>query len=115
MAGTLVHSVNFKLSPWVDADGRDHYDVEPDDGGCDTVAWSSWAEIERVLQAWGLAAEDVPAYRDAYDLDMDDVRARNERLRQAASGRPPGTSGLYWLDKILGYLSKGEHVFYTRD
>lgn len=117
MGGSLVHSKTFRITSWHSEENGSHYEVGPDEeGDYDFFSYTSWAELKRYCEAFGVAPEvwpDFTGYESCIDVPLDEVEVKQGPLRRAVESLPADViAGNRHLARVAEYLRRGEQVFF---
>ncbi|MDI3282260.1 hypothetical protein [Polyangium sp. 15x6] len=117
MPGSLYHARQFGRLPYRGNDQREHWEVDIIDGDMDVVSYSSWQELVEYSARLGVPVEVWPDFTDGHgegiDVPLDRVDRMQGDLREALRRLTPAeVAGHALLARIVGYLARGEKVFF---
>lgn len=115
MAGLLKYGKDFEGDHYKGGDGLPHYEIVAVDGDFYTISNSSWDVLAGICSSHGISTEVWPVYESAIDAPIDEVRNKNQPLKQAVASIPDNVvrSNL-WLEKIVNRIKEGMLVVYCR-
>jgi hypothetical protein len=92
-------------------DGSEREELAAEEGDSVNMAYSSVARMVEFCAARGVREDDWPIYYGVWegDVDLADVTARCERLRQALARLGPNEGEeITWLRSVRNWLERGE-------
>ncbi|MDC3954045.1 hypothetical protein [Polyangium jinanense] len=114
MPGSLHHARQLGRLPYRGNDQQEHWEVDIIDGDMDVVSYSSWHELVEYCARLGVPVEVWPGFtREGIDVSLDRVDRMQGDLREALRRLTLAeVSGHVLLARIVGYLARGEKVFF---
>jgi hypothetical protein len=111
MGASVIHGRGFFKKRVRYPDGSEAEELFAEVGDSLNIAYSSVARMVEFCVARGVSEDDWPIYYGLWegDVDLADVAARCERLRQALArlGESEGAE-ITWLGSVRGWLNRGE-------
>ncbi|HEV3385673.1 MAG TPA: hypothetical protein VG097_12730 [Gemmata sp.] len=112
MGASVIHGRRLSKQRVRYPNGSEAEELVSEEGDSVNMAYSSVARMVEFCAARGVSQDEWPIYYGVWqgDVDLADVAARCERLRQAliTLGESEGAE-ITWLDSIREWLNRGEH------
>lgn len=109
MGAIVIHGKRL-FRQTVQRDGTEAVGLSAEDGGSDFPAYSTVQSAVNLCAEHNVPPEDWPIFygiREA-DVDLEEIAARCERLRQHLANWDDECNHLWWLARVRGWLAHGE-------
>ncbi len=113
MPGLLYHAQHFHVHRIIGSDGKSHDEVIPTEDSY-VISLSSWHDITRHCEGFGIPAEEWPEYETPYDVPLEEVRLKSDRIRAAVLQIAPQMDlNTPWLPELIACLRRGEQIIFS--
>ncbi len=111
MGADVIHGRRLTKRRVRDPHGAEIEKLAAEEGDSVSMAYSSVARMVEFCASRGVSEDAWPIYYgiSESEVDLSDVAARCDRLRQALAGLPEGVEAeIAWLESVRQWLTSGE-------